>query len=86
MKKGSCPKCGSADLIENGRIDISSGGYSQAYDFTVTVQKHPDAVLFKGVVSSKLRAWVCGACGFTELYVNNPQKLLEAFRQQAATP
>jgi hypothetical protein len=39
-------------------------------------------LIFKGAVSSKLRAWICGACGFTELYVTNPQKLLEAFREQ----
>jgi hypothetical protein len=83
MRKGICPKCGSADVIENSRLDITSSGGGET--LCVTVQKNPDAVLFKGAVSSKLRAWVCGACGLAELYVNNPQKLLEAFRQQTPT-
>jgi len=83
MRSGICPKCGSSDIIQDCRI-IDHGHYDRQWNLAVTVYEHPQAWLFKGEVSSRLRAWVCGACGFTELYVKNPQALLDAFRQHQA--
>jgi len=82
MKKGSCPKCGSSEVINECPLN---NAFVDAVDLAVTVYKHPSAWVMKGVVESRLRAWVCGACGYTELYVKDPKKLIEAFREQQAS-
>ncbi|WP_309720115.1 hypothetical protein [Armatimonas sp.] len=46
----------------------------------VEVQSHPTGLLFTGKVAKSLFACVCGACGFTELYAEDPQELYHAFQ------
>ncbi len=69
----SCPKCGSNRVIDDVRIVAFEGGHLVA-----KVQKKPHAKLFKGTVSVPLKARVCGACGYAELYASDPASLLEA--------
>jgi hypothetical protein len=81
MQQGSCPKCGSRDVIPNVYVmDLGHANYP--HNLKVSVEEHPNAWLFKGEVRSSLKAWVCGACGFTELYAKNPRGLLVAYRKQ----
>lgn len=42
----------------------------------------PDALIFKDQQHSDLKAYVCSACGFTELYATNAADL--AFGQRTA--
>jgi len=49
-------------------------------DLSVEVYENPDAIVFKGTTRQSLRAWVCGDCGYTELFVEDPGLLLEAHR------
>jgi hypothetical protein len=44
------------------------------------VERHPRAIFLTGPVSRELHATVCGQCGFTELYVAEPEELLSAYR------
>lgn len=83
MKEGKCPKCGSQDVIPN--VFVQDRGHHNRGDqnLKAVVQESPDAWLFKGEVQTSLKAWVCGACGFTEFYAKNPAALLAAHRKQA---
>ncbi len=45
------------------------------------VYEDPGALLFKGTHRGTLSARICGRCGYTELYVSNPQELLAAYRR-----
>ena len=82
MKHGVCLKCGSGDVIPDVYI-LDRGHHDAAGNLKVVIEERPDAWLFKGEVRTSLKAWVCGACGFTELYAKNPADLLAAHRKQA---
>jgi hypothetical protein len=47
----------------------------------VQVNRHPEALLLKGATRTRLKATVCGQCGFTELYASGPGELLAAHRE-----
>lgn len=73
-----CPKCGSTQIINDVQvIDLES----YAENLAVQVQTKPQARLFKGGVRVRLKAQVCGACGYTELYAKDPTRLLKAQEQ-----
>jgi predicted nucleic-acid-binding Zn-ribbon protein len=80
MPEGRCAKCGSSDVT--GAVDVV-GGHGDGGPLRVVVEEKPEAWLFKGKVQSSLKAWVCGACGFTELYAQDPAALLAASRKDA---
>lgn len=40
-----------------------------------------DALAFKGRVNAKIKANICGECGYTELVAKNPAELYEAYLQ-----
>ncbi|WP_425617452.1 hypothetical protein NA78x_001130 [Anatilimnocola sp. NA78] len=83
MKDYECAKCGCREMIPDVRI-IDHGHGNQALELAVTVYRHPDAFVFKGAVSYRLHAEVCGACGFTEFYAANPRQLLEIAKKAQA--
>lgn len=72
MKSTSkCPKCGSRDIIRDAK-PIAGSDYG---DLLIATFRKPEAVLFKGLQTSKLSAWVCTDCGFLELYADDPKRL-----------
>ena len=75
---GQCAKCGSEKVIPLVSI-IDQGEYS---DGTLKAQvgyTNPEAWLFKGAVYARLRATICGECGYTELTATDPAALYEAY-------
>lgn len=40
---------------------------------------HPEATIFRGRTYAKLRANICGQCGYTELFADDPALLYEAY-------
>jgi hypothetical protein len=62
------------DQKYQGRVD----------DLSVAVYRHPDAWMFKGEVRCRVWAKVCGNCGFTELYAENPTELVRAVAEAQA--
>ncbi|MFN2513245.1 MAG: hypothetical protein ABR568_17710 [Pyrinomonadaceae bacterium] len=46
---------------------------------SVEIYEKPDAMIFKGTHEGALTASICGECGYTELYVENPQELYSAY-------
>ena len=78
MKPTTCSKCHSEKIIPN--VFIEDKGMSNVpWSLSVRVDEKPDAIVFKGRHTDTLRAWLCGECGFTELYVENPQQLYAAY-------
>lgn len=71
----TCAKCGSDRIVPNAKLfdrELSDGTIKAAFE------KNPQAWLFKGTVLGKVRAVICGDCGFTELYTENSQEIYEA--------
>jgi predicted nucleic-acid-binding Zn-ribbon protein len=77
MKKtGTCPKCGSSDLIKKATVvDRGHGGSKQPLQ--VATYKDAEALFFKGEHERPVFAWICVSCGFTELYAESPQDLIQ---------
>ncbi len=67
----SCPKCKSTKIIPKVRM-VDRGEYNAAGDLTV---------IFKNTHHGVLRAWICGACGYVETYVDNPGELYDAYEK-----
>ena len=74
-----CAKCGSSSIIRRALVidKVSAAGNEQS--FTVRVDADPGAVMFKKSVRSDIHAWICGECGFIEMYADNPLELYKAF-------
>lgn len=59
---------------------MDRGHYSgDAGDLNLVVYANPDAMIFKGGLNSSLYARVCGDCGYTELFVENPAELYDVY-------
>jgi len=80
MQSQSCPNCGSTEIIPRVRVvdNAPSGG---KIDLAVEICENPDALLFKGTHIGKLYARICGNCGYTELFVENPREILQVYRR-----
>ncbi len=80
IRRGICPKCGSYDIIPNRPILDHS--YGTIYDLETKLDERPEALIFKGQqVSSILTAWICGSCGYIELYASNYDQLFALYNR-----
>ena len=84
-KIDKCAKCGSTSIIRRALVvdKVSAAGAEQ--NFTVRVDADPGAVMFKKSVRSDVHAWICGECGYMELYADNPAELYQAFSTAQST-
>lgn len=73
----SCAKCGSAKIIPRARVTELAGEYSG--EVGVRVTERPEALVFKGNKHVNIQARVCGECGYSELYVDDPGALYESY-------
>jgi len=79
-----CTKCGSSKIIPLVGIK-DQGEHSDGSLRTHAVgYTNPDAWIFKGAVSARLHASICGECGYTELTAEQPALLYEAFQKAIA--
>lgn len=72
-----CSQCGSEKIIPVAGVadqGQSSDGTLKAYVCT-----NPEAWVFKGTVYARLKANICGECGYTELIAENPSALYDAY-------
>lgn len=80
MKDGTCPKCSATTIMPNVDI-VDHGAYSIEHQLQVKLYAKPDATFFRDAQYNMIRAWICGTCGYAELYVDNPQALYEAYQE-----
>ncbi len=76
MKK--CPECGSEKIITDAKV--STSGHQDS--LRVSTDAVPGALVFKKRQYSSLKAAVCGNCGFTALYAEDPDMLWTAYQRQ----
>jgi len=62
---------------------VSVAGAEQ--NFTVRVDADPTAIMFKKSMRSDVHAWICGQCGYMELYADNPSELYQAYAEAQST-
>ncbi len=73
-----CKNCGSEKMIPGVQM-LDQGHHSDG-----TLKAHvgfedPDAVIFRGAVYARLKANICGECGYTELFADDPAELYAAY-------
>lgn len=79
-QKLECPNCHSHRVIPSVTIiDRDHGGPGE---LNVGIARKPNAFIFTQSEYVELRARICGSCGHTELFVNHPQRLWEAYQTQ----
>ena len=72
-KVAPCRACGSTRIIPNVEVlDKVNNTYDH---LAAVVYGNPQALIFKDQVFGRLRAWICGNCGLTELRVINSEAL-----------
>jgi hypothetical protein len=75
-----CSKCGSGKIIPLvGMMDqgeSSDGTLKALVGYT-----NPEAWVFKGAVYAKMKANICGECGYTELIAEDAAALYDAYRK-----
>ncbi len=74
MKDGICPRCNSQEIVPH--VDAVEKGDGLA----IRIYERPDVTL-RGIRYFPLKAWICANCGYTELYINDPQDLAQAHRR-----
>jgi predicted nucleic-acid-binding Zn-ribbon protein len=84
MNQSPCPKCQSTEFIPDVRV-IDHADLNAPMDLGATIYREPDAWVFKMPILHRFHAQVCGACGYTEFYVENPQRLLELAKKAAGS-
>jgi predicted nucleic-acid-binding Zn-ribbon protein len=78
-QSGACPKCNSHNLIKNVRIP--DNGYRHFTVLAISFIVEKMGWFSARSVSGEIRAWVCGHCGYTELYTENYKELLEGYQE-----
>lgn len=79
MAEVRCGKCGSLRVIPNSRVlsclDRPDLG------LVAVIARKPRAAFFRGEVQTKLSARICGDCGYTEFFADDPGVLFDAHHE-----
>ena len=77
MKNGICPKCGSSEIISE--LPLRGGDSVQPYvNMTEPEPATRPFIWAPKFEQSTFKAYICGACGYTEFYASNYRSLNEA--------
>lgn len=79
MKDRVCPKCSATTIIPDIKIP-EYGHYNSVQPLSIKILERTRGWFNRRTRSFSLRAWICGTCGYTELYVDYPQRLYEAYQ------
>ena len=72
-----CPKCSSSTIIADAKAIDRGHLNSEAQELSVATFRTPEAIMFKGKMTTTLSAWICAECGYVEFYADAP-KMLQA--------
>ena len=79
----TCDRCGSTRIIPRARVIDRSDG--NGANVRVSVKRKRDALFFTAEERVETFARICGECGFTELFAEDPAALYEAYLVARAT-
>lgn len=74
MSYHRCTRCASDRVMDGAFVSDSQG-----QRVVVGVERHPDRGPLARAVSTQVHASICGACGFVELWANQPGELYDAY-------
>ena len=75
----ACQNCGCQKVIPDVEI-IDRDGDSQDANLSVRIDRNPNAILMKGSEVVKLKASICGACGYVQMFAEDPMALWNAYQ------
>lgn len=75
----TCPNCNSRKVIPNVRVLDRDGDYHDG-SLSVRIDRNPNALMMKGSEVCNLKAWICGECGFTQMFAIHPEALWKAYQ------
>jgi len=78
MKIKNCSVCGSDKIIPDAPV-MTHTNYGGS-GLMVTVDRHPEALFIKERYEERLRAWICGECGHTHLFVKKPKRIYDVYK------
>ena len=86
MNDNRCSKCGSPELMENVEVRDQEHLGATPLKVWVAEPEPPKRGFFwiQRTASGSLRARICAACGFTELFTDNLPQLYEIYRKRQA--
>lgn len=70
-----CPKCSSSNIIEDAMAIDRGHLNSEAAELSIATFRTPEAIVFKGKMTTTLSAWVCVECSYVEFYADAPETL-----------
>jgi predicted nucleic-acid-binding Zn-ribbon protein len=73
LRNGSCPKCQSAEVLHNVETADRDALSIMVYEGSGVIPRRGR--------SFPIRAWICADCGYTELYVTEPQALAQSYHR-----
>lgn len=83
MSELQCAKCSSARVIPRVFVVDESPATSEGMPvdnpLRVRIEGNPSAWIRKDRLYGELTARICGDCGYTELYVQNPGELYDKY-------
>ncbi len=74
LKDGVCPRCGSEHVVSDVQL-LDRGDAHVSYDLAVRIERNPAALLFKQSTTYPIQPYICGDCGYLDLYVKDPDDL-----------
>jgi len=78
-----CGKCGSEKVIPLVAM-MDQGQYSDGTLKALVGYTNPEAWVFKGAVYARLKANICGECGYTELIAEDAPELYDQYLKAKA--
>ena len=76
----SCSKCGSNEVLTDIPV-VSSVDNLSPFVVSALAFNKPDARVYKGPVTHRFLARVCGSCGFAEFYVEDPKGFMAVVKR-----
>jgi ribosomal protein S27AE len=73
IRSGICPRCDSRAILANADT-------TDEETLSIQIYEKPGVVL-RGRRTFPIKAWVCTECGYTELYVTNPDALAQSCKR-----
>src|SRR5689334_18598362 len=85
MKNGQpCPKCGSKDILADVRVEDK--GRQGRHDLELVAFGNPNALIFTERQTTSVSAWVCGSCGYVDLYAKDVEALRTPYNETNPRP
>jgi ribosomal protein S27AE len=72
----TCPQCGSAKIIPKLPLTDNVGNSVQ-----FEIVGNPKALIFQDAKHGTVNGWICGECGYTELWTSHFRELYEKYEK-----